>query len=90
MDWHRSVDLNEEKNVTAPIVIVAVHALCRCQAAARRTIEYEHNASRIPGCDLSDHSITADVLLRAQLIDKLFCNSSTRSLLEPYQSLGRL
>jgi hypothetical protein len=31
MDWLRSEDLKEEKNVTAPILIVAVHALCRCQ-----------------------------------------------------------
>ena len=30
MDWLRSEDLKEEKNVTAPIVIIALHALCRC------------------------------------------------------------
>jgi hypothetical protein len=30
MDWLRSEDLKEEKNVTAPITIIAVHALCRC------------------------------------------------------------
>jgi hypothetical protein len=30
MDWLRSEDLKEEKNVTAPIAIIAVHALCRC------------------------------------------------------------
>jgi len=30
MDWLRSEDLKEEENVTAPIVIIAVHALCRC------------------------------------------------------------
>jgi hypothetical protein len=29
MDWLRSEDLKEEKNVTAPIAIIAVHALCR-------------------------------------------------------------
>jgi len=29
MDWLRSEDLKEEKNVTAPRVIIAVHALCR-------------------------------------------------------------
>jgi hypothetical protein len=27
MDWLRSEDLKEEKNVTAPIAIIAVHAL---------------------------------------------------------------
>jgi hypothetical protein len=26
MDWLRSEDLKEEKNVTAPIVIIALHA----------------------------------------------------------------
>jgi hypothetical protein len=30
MDWLRSEDLKEEKNVTAPIVIIAFSALCRC------------------------------------------------------------
>jgi hypothetical protein len=34
MDWLRSEDLKEEKNVTAPIVIIAVHALCRLEEAA--------------------------------------------------------
>jgi hypothetical protein len=29
MDWLRSEDLKEEKNVTAPIVIIAVNALYR-------------------------------------------------------------
>ena len=38
MDWLRSEDLKEEKNVTAPIVIIAVHALCRFEEAAARTI----------------------------------------------------
>jgi len=34
MDWLRSEDLKEEKSVTAPIVIIAVHALCRLEEAA--------------------------------------------------------
>jgi hypothetical protein len=38
MDWLRSEDLKEEKNVTAPILIIAVDALCHCQVGARRTI----------------------------------------------------
>ena len=29
MDWLRSEDLKEEKNVTAPGTIIAVYALCR-------------------------------------------------------------
>ena len=29
MDWLRSEDLKEEKNVTTPIIIIAVKALCR-------------------------------------------------------------
>jgi len=29
MDWLRSEDLKEEKNVTAPIIIITVKALCR-------------------------------------------------------------
>jgi hypothetical protein len=37
MDWLRSEDLKEEKNVTAPIVIIAVRALCRLEEAAGRT-----------------------------------------------------
>ena len=36
MDWLRSEDLKGEKNVTAPVVIIAVKALCRCQEAAKR------------------------------------------------------
>jgi hypothetical protein len=35
MDWLRSEDLKEEKNVTTPIMIIAVEeprALCGCQA----------------------------------------------------------
>ena len=38
MDWLRSEDLKEEKNVIAPILIVAVHALFRFEATGERTI----------------------------------------------------
>jgi hypothetical protein len=31
IDWLRSEDLKEEKSVTAPILIIAVDAICRCQ-----------------------------------------------------------
>jgi len=39
MDWPRSEDLKEEKNVTASVLIIAVEAcfaLCRYQAAFTR------------------------------------------------------
>ena len=35
MDWLRSEDLKEEKNVTASIVIIPVSTLCRCQDVGR-------------------------------------------------------
>jgi hypothetical protein len=34
MDWLRSEDLKEEKNLTAPIAIIAVHAVFRFEEAA--------------------------------------------------------
>jgi hypothetical protein len=46
MDWLRSEDLKEEKNVTTPIAIIAVHALCRSHEMARRTIGHAANESR--------------------------------------------
>jgi hypothetical protein len=44
MDWLGSEDLKEEEKVTAPIVIIAVHAPGRFQALARRSIEH----ARVP------------------------------------------
>ncbi len=46
MDWLRSEDLKEEKNVTAPTAIIAVHALCRSHEMARRTIDHAANECR--------------------------------------------
>ena len=40
MDWLRSEDLKEERNVTTPIAIIAVYALCRLEKAAGRTQVY--------------------------------------------------
>jgi hypothetical protein len=37
MDWLRSEDLKEEKNVTAPMVIIAVEVLLLSIIAKRRT-----------------------------------------------------
>ena len=65
MDWLRSEDLKEEKNVTTPIVIIAVHALCRFEEAAGRTIGHAPNECRVFGrrsCFCS--YVAADVLLR--------------------------
>jgi len=62
MDWLRSEDLKEEKNVTAPIVIIAVHALCRFEEAAGRTVGHAPNESRV-FCRRSRY-VADDVLLR--------------------------
>jgi len=35
MDWLRSEDLKEEKNVTAPTIIIAAYALCRWSRTGR-------------------------------------------------------
>jgi len=48
MDWLRSEDLKEEKNVTGPVVIITVHALCRSHEVARRTIGHAANQCRTP------------------------------------------
>jgi hypothetical protein len=69
MDWLRSEDLKEEKNVTAPVTIIAVEepiALCRCQEHKA----YQLGISRMhPECSdsgRSDRSVAADVLLRQE------------------------
>jgi len=46
MYWLRSEDLKEEKNVTAPLTIIAVKALYRCPVEARRTMGHAPNKSR--------------------------------------------
>jgi hypothetical protein len=46
MDWLRSQDLKEERNVTTPVVIIAVYALGRLEKATGRTQVYSRlNAS---------------------------------------------
>jgi hypothetical protein len=47
MDWLRSEDLKEEKDVTAPIVIIAAMPFCRWKDVARRTIGYAKNEPRV-------------------------------------------
>jgi hypothetical protein len=62
MDWLRSEDLKEAKNVTAPIVIIAVHPHCRCQRVAVRTIGMHQINPEYFGDDPSYHSVPPDVL----------------------------
>jgi hypothetical protein len=61
MDWLRSEDLKEEKNVTAPTTIIAVYALCRLP---RSTIGHAPNESRYFDADFVYRSLAADVPLR--------------------------
>jgi hypothetical protein len=66
MDWLRSEDLKEEKNVTASILIIAVHALFRFEATGERTIghasktrlrrEFGRLAHRLPTAARWSHS----------------------------------
>ena len=63
MDWLRSEDLKEEKNVTAPIAIIAVPAMCRSHEVARRTLVMQRmNAEQLA----PDHSVAADILVREE------------------------
>lgn len=61
MDWLRSEDLKEEKNVTAPVVIIAVHALSRCQE--RRGVPLVMQRMN-PEHFAPDHLVAADIFLR--------------------------
>jgi hypothetical protein len=55
MDWLRSEDLKEEKNVTAPATIITVsepsalrHRQVSSPSGTRRTMEHEQNKSGMP------------------------------------------
>ena len=66
MDWLRSEDLNEEKNVTAPIAIIAVQYT---PSSPNGTRAYHLGMSRLSPCpasDARDHLAAADVLLRQE------------------------
>ena len=54
MDWLRSEDLKEEKNVTTPIMIIAGEAgsTLAWQNGRKRDSELEWNVPRACGCDL--------------------------------------
>jgi hypothetical protein len=66
MDWRRSEDLKEEKNVTAPIAIIAVHALCRCHESRGVPLDMRRMNPEYLDPDSSDRSLTADILLRRE------------------------
>jgi hypothetical protein len=66
MDWLRSEDLNEEKNVTAPIAIIAVQ---HTPSSPNGTRAYHLGMSRLSPCpdsDSLDRWEVADVLLRQE------------------------
>jgi hypothetical protein len=67
MDWLRSEDLKEEKNVTAPRLSIAVHALCRSRELARPSVGPAPDESRLTSTLTSPiRSVTADILLRQE------------------------
>jgi hypothetical protein len=71
MDWLRSEDLKEEKNVTAPETIIAVEepialCLCRCRGAQGVPLGMSRMHPGCPDSDRSDRSVAADVALRQE------------------------
>ena len=69
MDWLRSEDLKEEKNVTAPSLIIAVKervTLCRWRGAQGVPLGMHRISPECPGSGRGDRSVAADVLLREQ------------------------
>ena len=46
MDWLRSEDLKEEKNVTTPVVIIAAMPFCRWGIETQRRASDHENAAR--------------------------------------------
>jgi hypothetical protein len=53
MDWLRSEDLKEEKNVTAPTTVIAYMALRRCQTVAKRNEQITASFRTVPrACSL--------------------------------------
>jgi len=70
MDWLRSEDLKEEKNVTAPTVIVAVIALCRCYEWQGVPLDMSRICPEFPGSFFPNHSVAADILVREEPDDE--------------------
>jgi hypothetical protein len=66
MDWLRSEDLKEEKTVTAPTVIVAVIAVCRCYEWRGVPLDMSGICPEFPGSFFPNHSVAADILVREE------------------------
>jgi len=66
MDWLRSEDLKEEKIVTAPTVIVAVIALCRCYEWRGVPFEMSRICPELPGSFFPNQSVVAHILVREE------------------------
>src|SRR5947209_346764 len=66
MDWLRSEDLKEEKNVTAPMAIIAVHEVCRCHESRGVPLGMHQMNPECLDPDSSDGSMIADILLRQE------------------------
>jgi len=63
MDWLRSEDLKEEKNVTAPLSIIAVYELYRSRAPQSVPLDmHRMNSERFA----RDPSFAADIFLREE------------------------
>jgi len=63
MDWLRSEDLKEEKNVTAPIRIIAACALYRRRALQSVPLGMHRMNSKHVALD---HSVAGDIFLREE------------------------
>jgi hypothetical protein len=61
VDRLRSEDLKEEKNITTPIFIKAVHALCRSLEGVPLVMQRMNAELLAP-----DHSVAADILVRVE------------------------
>ena len=63
IDWLRSEDLKEEKNVTAPVLIIAVYELYRSRAAEGVSLGMHGRNSKHVA---RDHSVAAHTFLREE------------------------
>ena len=69
MDWLRSEDLKEGKNVTTPIAIIAVDepsAPCRSRAVQGVPLIMRRIGPQFLDPDSSDRPVAADILLRGE------------------------
>jgi hypothetical protein len=66
MDWLRSEDLKEEKNVTAPITIIAAHCALSLPAVQGLPLTMIGIRLACPDSDSLDDWEAADVLMRQE------------------------